>query len=130
MNHLAGRGAAIENARIAFFEDHHAAAFDALVARVDGSGHEVRESDVGDEAAALLHLQYGFFAGFPFGDAQLTVEHAGVHTDVRDRLGQAESAAPRLAILTRLRRSREFHVTILLFWSAAFVNRSERKTTS
>ena len=52
-----GRGAVIENAFIALFENHHAAALDALIVGADGGGHEIGEGDVGDEAAALVYLQ-------------------------------------------------------------------------
>jgi hypothetical protein len=36
-----------------------ARSLDAVVAGIDGGGYEVRESHVGDEASALLHLQHG-----------------------------------------------------------------------
>ena len=121
--------ATIEDARIALFQNDHAASLDSVIARVNRGGHEVRESNVGDESAALLHLEDGFLPGFPLDDAHLAVEHAGVYADIGNRLGQAESAAPRLAILARLRGSRKFHVTILLLRGSALVNRSQGQTS-
>ena len=50
------------------------------------------------------------FAFLPFGDADLAAQHAGIHADVRDRLGQAESAAPGLTVFARLRRRSRLHV--------------------
>ena len=59
VNQLLGRGSAVEDALVALFQNHHATALDARVVGVDGGGDEVGEGDVGDEAAALVHLQPG-----------------------------------------------------------------------
>ena len=64
VDELLGRGAAIEDALVGFFEDHDATALDARIVGVDGGGDEVGEGDVGDEAAALVHLQQGSSPSF------------------------------------------------------------------
>ena len=129
VNHFLGGRATIEDARITLFQDDHAASLDSVIARVNGGGHKVRESNVGDETTALLHLEDGLFPRLPFDDTDLAVKHAGVYADIGNRLGQAERAAPGLAILAGLWGSRKFHVTILLFRGAALVNRCQSKTS-
>src|ERR1051326_6784070 len=59
VDHLARRRAAVEDAGIAFFQNHHAAALDTFVVGIDGRSHEVGETDVSDEASALFDLQNG-----------------------------------------------------------------------
>ncbi len=71
VDQLAGGRAAIEVAGVGLFQDHHAAALDARIVGIHGGGHEVGEAHVGDEAAALFHLQNRLFAVFPLGDATL-----------------------------------------------------------
>ena len=61
----------------------------------------------------------------PRGDADLAAKHAGFDADVGDWLGQAESAAPGLAVFAGLGRGGEGHVAIALFLRAALVNRGE-----
>src|SRR6185312_17219005 len=118
----------IENSRITFFENHHAAALDSLVIRIDCSRHEVGESDIGNEAPALLHLQQGLLARLPLGNAHLTVEHARIDAYIWNRLGQAKCPSQRLAILSRFGRSRQPHVMLLLFRSSALMDGGQRET--
>ena len=93
--HQFARGrAAVEGAGVGLFQDDHAGALDARVVGFHRRRDEVGEPHVGDEAAALLHLQHGLFAFLPFGHAHLAAEHAGIDADVRDGLGEAERAAP------------------------------------
>ncbi len=130
MDHFLGGCATIEDAWITLFQNDHAASLDSFIARVDGGGHKVREANVGDEPAALFHLEDGLFPRLPLDDAHLAVEHAGVHADIRNRLGQAESAAPGLAILAGLWGCRKLHVTILLLGGTALVNWCQGQTSS
>ena len=50
--------------------------------------------------------EHGLFAFVPFGDADLAAEHAGLDADIGDGLGEAEGAAPGLAVFAGLRRER------------------------
>ena len=56
MDQLLRGCATIKDAGVALFQDDHATTLDAFVTGVHGGGHEIGESDVGDEAAALFHL--------------------------------------------------------------------------
>src|SRR5208337_3361455 len=96
VDHFSGWRAAIEDAGIGLFQNYDATALDPVIPGIDRRGDEIGEADVGDEAAALLHLQDGFLARLPLSDANLAVEHARVHADVRDGLSETEGAAPRL----------------------------------
>ena len=110
---------------VGLFQDDHAGALDARVVRFHGGGHEVGETHVGDEAAALFHLQHGLLALFPFGDPHLAAEHAGFDAHVGDGLGEAEGAAPGLAVFPGLGRGGERHVTVALLLGAALVDGRE-----
>ena len=125
MHQLSRGRAAIECAGIAFFQDHHAASLDPLVAGIDRGRHKVCEPNIGDEAPAFFHLQRRFFSFFPLGDADFSVEHAGIHANVRDGLGQAERSPPGFAIFSRLRRRGQPHVLCMLLRRAPFVNRRQ-----
>ena len=98
MHHLARRHAAVVDARVGLLEDDDAAALDPRVVGVDRGGREVGEAHVGDEPGALLHLEQRLPALRPLGDADLAAEQAGLDADVGQRLGQAEGAAPDLAV--------------------------------
>jgi len=115
----------VEYALVGLFQDHEATALDARVVGVDCGGDEVGEGDVGDEAATLVHLQPGFFAILPLGNAHLAVQHAGVDAHVGDGFGEHEGAAPGLAVLSRLRRSGQRLVVGDLLLGAALVNGRE-----
>ena len=105
VHQLFGWGAAVEDALVGLFQNHHATALDARVVGVDRGGDKVGEGDVGDEAAALVHLQHRLLAVFPLGNAHFAAQHAGVDADVGDGLGEREGAAPGLAVFAGLRRS-------------------------
>ena len=104
MHQLLRRRAAIERSLVALFQNHNAASLDALIAGIHRRGDKVGEGNIGDKASALLHLQHRLFALFPLRNPHLAAQHSGVHAHVGNRLGQGESAAPRLPILARLRR--------------------------
>jgi hypothetical protein len=127
VNHLSRGRPAVEDAGITFFENDHATALDAWVARVHRSGNEIGESDVGDEAAPLLHLQDGVLVLLPLDDTQLAVQHPGIDSDVGNWLSETESATPGLAVFAGLGRRGQFHVAVSLLWCAALVNRSQRQ---
>ncbi|MGC4052729.1 MAG: hypothetical protein QM757_25645 [Paludibaculum sp.] len=114
MDELAGGDAAIEDSGVALLQDDHAATLDARVGRLHRGGDEVGEPHVGDEAAALIDAKLRLFAFFPLFDADFAAEHAGFDSDVGNGLGQAERAAPGLAVLAGLRRGALAHVVILL----------------
>ena len=61
----------------------------------------------------------------PLADPHLAAQHAGFDADVGNGLGEAESAAPGLAIFPGLRRRAERHVMVALLLGAAFVDRRE-----
>ena len=107
MYEFARWSASVEHAGVTLLDDDDAGTLDAIVAGVHSGGHEVCKSHVGDEPAALFHAQEGLFAVCPLDHAQLSTQHAGVHANVGDRLGEAERSAPRLAIRSRRRRGRE-----------------------
>src|SRR6476646_6940022 len=123
MDELLGRRAVVEDAFVAFFENDHATALDARIVGPDRSRNEIRKGDVGNEPAALVHLQPGLFPILPLGHAHLAAEHAGVYAHVRDRLGERKGAAPWFAIFAWLRRRGETHVVLRLLGRAALVNR-------
>ena len=129
VNHLPRRSAAVVSPRVALFENDNAAALDALVARVHRRRNEIGEPDIGDEAAALFHLQDWLFARLPFHNAQLSIEHARVHANIGNWLSQAECTAPRFAIFAGLGRRGQLHVMPLLFGSTTLVNWSQRQAT-
>ena len=129
VDQFAGGRAAVEGAGVGLFEDHHAGALDARIVGFDGGGHEVGEPHVGDEAAALLDLEHGLLALVPLGDAHLAAEHAGLDADVGDGLGEAEGAAPRLAVLAGLGGGAAGHVVVALLGGAAFVDGGEREAS-
>ena len=95
------------------------------VVGLDGRGDEVGEAHVGDEAAALLHLEEGLLPLFPLGHAHLAAEHAGFDAHIGEGLGEAERAAPGFAVLAGLGGGAEAHVVRLLFGGAALVDRAE-----
>ena len=126
---FAGRRAAVEHAGIGFLDDHDAGTLDAIVAGVHGGGHEVRKSHVGDEAAALFHAQQRLFAVRPLLHAQLSIQDAGIHANVGNRLGEAERSAQRLTVRSGCWRDRERHVVGSLFGSAALVDGGQRQAS-
>ena len=125
-----GRRPAVEGALVGLFQNHHATAFDARIVGVHGRCDKVGKRDARDEPAALVHLQPRLLAVFPLGDADLAAQHAGIHAHIRNRLGQREGSAPRLAILTRLRRSGQLLIAAHLLQRAALVNGREREKPS
>jgi hypothetical protein len=102
---LRGR-AVIERAFVSLFEDHHATALDARIVRCNRRRGEIGKGDVGDEPAPFLYLQPWLFALAPFHDAHFATQHAGIDADIWNGLSQHKCTAPRLAILSRLGRSR------------------------
>ena len=118
-----GRCSAIVGAFVRLFQNHHAAALDALVIGADRSGYKIGKGNAGDKTAALIHLQPGLLAVLPLGHAQLAVQHAGVHAHIRHGLGEREGSAPRLAVFSRLRGCRQLFVVRYLLGSSALVNR-------
>ena len=116
--------AAIPDAGVVFVKNDHAARFNPRVGRLDGGGDKVRIAHVRDEPAALVHLQQRFLAIFPVGNAHFAVEQASLDTDIWQRFGQRERAAP--GFLAGLGAS-VAHVKLTLRRRAAFVNRCERE---
>ena len=102
---------------------------DARIVGIDRGGDEVGERHVGDEAAALIHLQNRLAAFRPMGDAHLAAQDSGIHADVGQRLGERECAAPGRAILTGSGRGATAHVSEALFGRAALVNGSQRQAS-
>jgi hypothetical protein len=129
VHQLAGGRPAVEHAGIALLEHHHAGALDARVVGIDGGRDEVGERHVGDEAAALVDVEHRFGALGPLGDAHLPVQQARLDAYVRNRLGQAECAAPDLPVVARLRRARARQVERPLLGRAALVDGREREVT-
>src|ERR1019366_4340782 len=106
MDQLFGCCSRIEDAFVGVLKNDDATAFDLRIVRCHSSGDKVCECDVGDEAPALVDLQPRLLAIFPFGNADLSVEHARVDADVRNGLGEHKRSAPRLALFTGPRWSR------------------------
>ncbi len=102
-------------------------ALDARIVRIHRRGHEIGEAGVGDEAAALLHLQHRFPAFRPFGNAHLAAQHAGFDAHVGDRLGEAECAAPRFVLPSPGRAAA--HVELALLRRAALVDGRKRQAS-
>ncbi len=127
MHQLAGGRAAVEEAWVGLFQNDHAGALDARVVGIDRRGDEVGEAHVGDKAAALVHLQHRLFARLPIRNLDLAAQNTGLDAYVGDRFGQAECAAPWLAVFARLRRSAAAHVVSALFIGAALMNRRKRQ---
>ena len=124
MDEFLGRRPAIENARIALFQNHHAGALNPRITRIHGRRNEIGEAHVGDEPAALGHFQKRLSALRPVHDPDLAREHPGFDADKRNRLGQGEGAAPWRGAR---RRGGFAHVIRALFRSAAFMNRRQRQ---
>ena len=95
------------------------------IVRIHGGGDDVGETHVGDEAAALLHLQHRLAAVLPFGDAHLAGEHAGFDADERNRLGERERGADLLAVFAGLQRRGVGDIFRALLRRAALVNRRQ-----
>ena len=125
MDELLGGRAAVEDAGIAFLQNDHATALDARVVGIHGGGDDVGEAHVGDEAAALVHLQHRFAAVLPFGDAHLAGQHAGFDADKRDRFGERERGADLLAVFARFHRRGAGDVFGALLRRAALMNGRE-----
>ena len=125
MDELLGRRTAVKDARVPLFEDHHAGALETRVVGIHRGGDEVGEAHVGDEPAALAHLQDRLAAFRPLDDANPAGQHAGLDADKRNRLGEGERAAP--GDLAR-GWSRQGHVVISLLLGAALVDGRQRKT--
>ena len=119
------RSAAVPRAGIAFLEDHHATALDALVIGVHGGGDDVGEAHVRDETSAFLHLQERFAAVVPIGDAHLAGEHACFDACEGQGLGQGEGGSDLLPVLTRFGGRGAGDVFGPLLGRAALVNGSE-----
>ena len=125
MDEFLGWRTAVENARIPLFEDHHAGALEARVVGIHRGGDEVCEAHVGDEPAALAHLQNRLAAFRPIHDADPAGQHTGLDADEGNRLGQGERAAP--GSLTR-GWSRQGHVVIPLLLGATLMDGRQRET--
>ena len=125
VHQLTRRSTAVEHARIAFLDDHHAGALDAIVPGIHRSGNKVGEAHVGDEAAALLHVQQRLLAVHPFRDTNFAAQHAGIHANVGNRLGKTESPAIGMAIFAGCGRRGQCHVVGALLWRATLVDRRQ-----
>ena len=125
MHQLAGGGATIEGAGVSLFDNHDAGSLNALVTGVNRGGDEVGEAHVGDEASALLDVEHRLFAIFPFRDAGLAAQHAGIDPDIRNRFGETERATLHFAVFPGLRGNGQRHVMQDLLGSAALVNGGE-----
>jgi hypothetical protein len=90
---------------------------------------ETTAGDVGDEAAALVHLQPGFFSVFPLGNAHFAADHAGFHAHIGNWFGEHKGSTPGLAILAGLGWGGQAHVTSHLLLSAALVNGRKGEAT-
>ncbi|KAF5038846.1 hypothetical protein DSECCO2_550040 [anaerobic digester metagenome] len=119
VDHLERGRAAVEQAGVGLFQDDHARGLDARVGGVHGHGGEIGEVHARDEAAALVDLEHGLLAFLPGIDSHLADEHAGVHADVGQGLGQAERAAPGGLVRGR---GAQAHVVVALFGGAALVD--------
>ena len=95
------------------------------VVGIHGGGDDVGEAHVGDEAAALVHLQQRFPAVLPFGHAHLAGQHAGLDAHERNRLGQRKRGADLLAGFAGLERGGAGDVFGALLRRAALVNRRQ-----
>ncbi|OQC30369.1 MAG: hypothetical protein BWX70_01215 [Verrucomicrobia bacterium ADurb.Bin070] len=123
VDHLEGRRTAVEDARVGLLENHHAGGLDARIAGVNRGGEHVGDGHVGQESAALLDVQHRLLPLFPASHGDTAADHAGVHADVGQRLGEGESGAPRLAILAGLRRGAGAHVLLALLGRALLDDR-------
>ena len=123
MHQLLGRRTAIVDARVVLLQDDHAAALDPVITGIDSGRDEVGERHVGDEAAALVHVQDRLLAFLPLLHRHLAAQYSRIHSHVGDRLGQREGASLYLAILARLRRRKSLHVLRLLLLRAPLVDR-------
>ena len=94
---------------------------------IDCRGHKVGKINVGDKAPALLDLQNWLFAGLPFDDANLAVEHPGIDTDVRNWFSQAERNRATAYGPHQGSREPQGSFMALLIGRAALMNRSQRQ---
>ena len=92
------------------------------VVGINGGGDEVGEAHVGDEAAALFHLQQRLLPVLPFGDAHLAASMP-VSTPTKG-IGSVRQKAPRQwrAVLAGLGGAAQRHVVGALLGGAALVN--------
>ena len=125
VDHLEGRRAAVEDARVSLLENHHAGGFDARVTGVHRGGEHVGDGHVGQEATALLDVQHRLLTLFPTGHGDAAAEHAGIHADVGQRLGEGEGGAPRLTVFAGLRRGTGAHILLALLGRPLLDDRAE-----
>ena len=125
MHELFRGHSAIENPRVAFLEDDHAASLDPRISGINRDRHDIGKPHVGDEPAAFVHLQQRFLSVHPFGHPDLAAEHAGLDPNKWERLRQGECGADLPALLTRLRRHRQRHIMSPLFRRPALVDRRQ-----
>ena len=85
---------------------------------------KLAKRNVGDEPAALVHLQQGLFAVVPFGHAHLAAQHAGIDADVGDGLGEARRRA-RACDLRRAAEAQRGSCSVRLLGRAALMDRRE-----
>ena len=119
------RRAAIPDARIAFFQNHHATAFDSGVIRFHRRRDDVGETHVRDEPPALLHLQRWLFAILPIRHAHSAGEHSRFDADKWNRLGQRKRRANLLARFAGFEWRGTADIFVALLRRAAFVDRRE-----
>ena len=70
-------------------------------------------------------MQHRLLTLFPTGHGDAAADHAGIHADVGQRLGEGEGGAPRFAVLAGLGRGAGAHVLFALLGRALLDDRSE-----
>jgi hypothetical protein len=94
VDQLARGRAAVEDARVGFFQDHHAAALDARVVGSTAAVTKLAKPMLVMKRPRFSTCSIGSSPPSPFGDLHLAAQHAGLDADV-GQIGSVRQNAPR-----------------------------------